>query len=139
MKTDYDVLVIGAGSAGMTAAIYVKRANLSVAMIEKSAPGGQINQTAHIENYPGYSKIDGPSLSMNMFSQTQNLDIEYKYGDVLEIINKKDVKVVKTDKEEISAKAVIICTGRKPRDLNLENENRLIGKGISWCAICDGG
>lgn len=138
MKTDYDIVVIGAGAAGMTAAIYVKRANVTVVMVEKSAPGGQINQTAHIENYPGFDVIDGPSLSMKMFAQTQNLNIEYKYGDVLKIENKNNIKVIKTDKEEITAKAVIVCAGRKPRGLGLEKENQLIGKGISWCAICDG-
>lgn len=138
MKINYDVIIIGAGAAGMTAAIYIKRANLTVCMIERSAPGGQINQTAHIENYPGFDKIDGPSLSMKMFTQTQNLGIEYKYGDVLEISNKGDIKLVKTDKEELTAKAVIICTGRKSRSLKLENENKFIGRGISWCAICDG-
>lgn len=136
--SEYDIVVIGAGCAGMTAAIYVKRANLSVLMIEKSAPGGQINQTAHIENYPGTGLIDGPSLSMKMFEQTQNLGIPYKYGDVLEIKDLADKKLVVTDQEQIMARAVIIATGRKPKSLGLDNEIKLTGRGISWCAVCDG-
>jgi len=135
---DYDVIIVGAGPAGMTAAIYAKRSNLKVAMIEKGAPGGQINQTAHIENYPGISKIDGPSLSMQMFAQTQDLKIEYKYGNVLKIEDQESYKKITTDKEEILSKAVIITTGRRSRRLGFPNETKLAGRGVSWCAVCDG-
>jgi thioredoxin reductase (NADPH) len=138
MKVQYDVVVVGAGCAGMTAAIYLKRFNLNVVMIEKSAPGGQINRTDKIENYPGFNIIEGPTLAMNIFMQTQNLEVEYRYGDVLNIIDKDEYKIVKTDTEEITTKAVVIASGRKPRELGLPNEKSLTGRGISWCAICDG-
>jgi thioredoxin reductase (NADPH) len=133
---DYDAVVVGAGVAGMTAAIYLKRANKNVLLLERSAPGGQITRTAAIENYPGFKSIEGPELAMNMFEQTQNLGIEYKYGDVLDIID-GDIKTIKTDVGQITTKAIIIATGRKPRELGLENEKSLTGRGVSWCAICD--
>lgn len=138
MKLDFDVIVVGAGMSGMTAAIYLKRSNVSVAIIEDTAPGGQINRTSRIENYPGFSMIDGPTLAFNVFTQVQNLGIPYKYGKVLEVIDEKDYKIIKTNKEELKCKAVIIATGRRPKEIGLPNEKNLIGKGISWCAICDG-
>jgi thioredoxin reductase (NADPH) len=138
MSLNFDTVVIGSGPAGITAAIYLKRANLNVLMIDNNAPGGQINRIATIDNYPGFSKISGPDLAYNMFMQTQDLGIPYKYGKVINIIDEKDYKIVKTDKEEFKCKTVIIASGRKPRELGLENEKKLIGRGISWCAICDG-
>jgi len=135
---NFDVIVIGCGVAGITASIYLKRANMNVCVIEKTAPGGQLNMISEIENYPGYKAIDGPSLAYNMFEQMRGLNIEYKYGKVLEIINNEDHKIVKTDKEELSCKGIIIATGRKPRELNLPNEKKLLGNGISYCSICDG-
>lgn len=138
MKKKTDVIIIGAGSAGMTAAIYLKRANLDVIMVEASAPGGQINRTARIENYPGLNNIEGPDLAMNMFDQTQNLGIEYRYGNVLEVVKKDNKFIVNTDAEKLISKAVIIASGRKPNELGLENEKSLTGRGISWCAVCDG-
>ncbi|MFA5602744.1 MAG: thioredoxin-disulfide reductase [Bacilli bacterium] len=134
----FDVIIIGSGPAGMTAAIYAKRAGLNVLILEGSAPGGQINKTVLIENYPGFKEIDGPSLAIKMFEQISSLNIEYRYGNVLEIIDKGNNKLVKTDKEEILGKAVIIATGRKSKELGIENENKLTGRGISWCAVCDG-
>lgn len=138
MSLNFDVIVIGSGPAGMTSAIYLKRANLNVAMIDSNAPGGQLNRIAMIENYPGFSKIAGSDLAYNMFLQTQDLGIPYKYGKVVDIINMDEYKIVKTEKEELTCKAVIIATGRKPRELGLPDEKKLIGRGISWCAICDG-
>ena len=139
MKTsNFDYVVVGAGVAGMTAAIYLKRANAKVIIIEKSAPGGQINRTAKIENYPGFESIEGPVLAMNIFNQVNKLGIEYRYGDVINIEDIEDQKIITTDTEEIICKAVIIATGRSPRELGLENEKQLTGRGISWCAICDG-
>ena len=136
MTLDFDVVVIGAGIAGMTSSLYLKRAGFKVAIIESSAPGGQINKTNSIENYPGFLKIDGPSLAFNVFSQIK--DVNYKYGNVLKIIDEKDYKIIKTDKEEIKCKGIIIATGRKNRELGLENEKKLLNKGISYCCICDG-
>jgi len=138
VELDFEIIVIGSGPAGMTAAIYLKRANINVLMIENNAPGGQINKTAKVENYPGFNSIEGPNLAYNMFSQTQELGIPYRYIEVLEIIEKKHYKIVKTNKEELSCKGVIIATGRKPKELGLENEKQLSGRGISWCAVCDG-
>lgn len=137
-QSTYDVLVIGAGIGGMSAAIYLKRAGLNVGMIDGNAPGGQLNKISDIENYPGYAKIDGPTLAYNIFDQTMKLGIKYIYGKVVTVINAESEKIVKLENEEIKAKAVIIASGRKPRDLGLENEKALTGRGISWCAICDG-
>lgn len=138
MQLSFDVVVVGSGPAGITAAIYLKRANLNVVMIDGNAPGGQINRISMIENYPGFSKIAGADLAYNMFNQTQELGIPYRYGVVTDIINEGDKKIVKTNKEELICKAVILATGRKPRELGLPGEKALIGRGISWCAICDG-
>jgi thioredoxin reductase (NADPH) len=138
MKLNFDVIVIGSGPAGMTASIYLKRANMNVAMIDGNAPGGQINKTALIENYPGYGKITGPELAYNMYMQTQELSIPFIYGKVINVIDKGNYKIVKLEKEEILCKSVIIATGRKARELGLNNEKELTGRGISWCAICDG-
>lgn len=138
MEKRYDCVVIGAGVSGMTAAIYLKRAGLDVLLLEKSAPGGQINQTSKIENYPGFLSVDGPTLAMNMFEQVQNLDISYQYGNVAKIRNREDSKEVITDQDTYLAKALIIATGRIPNKLNLEEENQFINRGVSWCALCDG-
>jgi len=137
MKSYFDCVVIGAGVAGMTSAIYLKRYNINVLLLEKSAPGGQITKTPKVENYPGFTSIDGASLALSIYEQVNNLGIEYRYGNVLKIENKEE-KIIYTETEEIHAKAVIIATGRKPRKLGLENENQLVGRGISWCATCDG-
>jgi thioredoxin reductase (NADPH) len=137
MTLNFDVIVIGSGAAGMTAAIYLKRANVNVMMLDKNAPGGQINRIAFIENYPGFSNVAGSDLAYNMFMQTQELGVPYKYGNVVSIKDEGDYKVVKTEQEEFTCKSVIIATGRKPKELGLENEKKLIGRGISWCAICD--
>jgi thioredoxin reductase (NADPH) len=138
MKLNTNTVVIGAGVAGMTAAIYLKRSNIEVIILEKSAPGGQINRTNDIENYPGFTHIDGPVLAMNIYEQIRHLEIEYKYGDVLTIQDFGDYKIIKTDQEEIICKNIIIASGRRPRELELENENKLTGRGVSYCAICDG-
>lgn len=122
----------------MTASIYLKRAGLNVLLLEKNVPGGQINMSSKIENYPGIISIDGPTLAMNIFNQIQELKIDYKYGNVLEIIDNGSLKTVKTDIESYQTKKILIATGRTPKKLNLENEDKLIGRGISYCALCDG-
>lgn len=135
---NFDVVVIGCGVAGMTAAIYLKRANLNVCILERNAPGGQLNMISEISNYPGYKSIDGPSLAFNMFDQIRELGIPYKYGNAIEIINKKGYKVIKTTKEDITCRSIVLATGRRARELGLSNEKKLLGKGISYCSICDG-
>ncbi|MDD3170904.1 MAG: thioredoxin-disulfide reductase [Bacilli bacterium] len=136
----YDVLIIGAGPAGMTAAIYAARGNLKVGIIEHGAPGGAMVNTSTIENYPGFKKIDGASLSMEMFEQVNELGVEY-LGYSAQMIKKEDreftIKVDGLD-EELEAKAVIIATGTKNKVLNIPGEKEYTGHGISWCAICDG-
>ncbi len=138
MKSNFEVVVIGSGSAGMTAALYLKRANVDVSIIENYAPGGQLNRTARIDNYPGFYSIEGPSLALNMFTQIQELKIPYKQATVKKIEEKDGKKIIKTDKEDIICDAVIIATGRRARELGLEKEKKLAGRGISWCAVCDG-
>lgn len=134
----FDCVVIGAGVAGMTSAIYLKRYNLNVLLLEKSSPGGQIIQTPNVENYPGYSSIDGATLALNIFSQVTNLGVSYQYGNVKKIEDLGELKIIYTETERIETKSIIIATGRKPKKLGLLKENELVGKGISWCATCDG-
>lgn len=136
--SNFDCVIIGSGIAGMTAAIYLKRYNIDFVLLEKNAPGGLINRTSKIENYPGVPNVDGVSLSMSVFEQVMDLGVTYKYGNVLEVKEVDDYKIIKTDMEEIKCKSIIIATGRKPRELEIENEKFLIGRGISWCATCDG-
>ena len=119
----YDCIVIGSGVAGMTAAIYLKRANLNILVIEKTAPGGQVNKTAHIDNYPGFSTITGPDLGANFFTHMLSLEIPLIMEDVVEIIDNDDQKTVKTNQNEYQTKAVIIATGRSPRGLGFKGNN----------------
>jgi len=134
----YDVIIIGAGVAGISAAIYAKRSNLNVMIIEKETPGGQVNKTATIENYPGFTKIEGPELAFKLFEQLQQLKVEYKALEVKGIIDNGDYKTIITNKDSYQTKTVIIATGRVPRKLGKENEDKLYGRGISFCSICDG-
>lgn len=137
---NYDVIIVGAGPAGMTAAIYAKRAGVNVLMLEKLAPGGQIINTNEIQNYTGVGTINGAELAFQMFGHTQELEIEMDYATVKEIREEGDLKKVicEEDGKEFTAKAVIISTGTKPRCLNIPGEEAYKGKDISWCAICDG-
>lgn len=134
----YDLLIIGAGPSGLTAAIYAQRANLKTIMIEKGAPGGQIVNTGEIENYTGFTKISGGDLALNMFNHAISLGVEYGFGDVSSVSKDKDIFTVKTDQGDYQAKAVIVASGMIQRKLGLEHEDMLSANGISWCAICDG-
>ena len=134
----FDCVVIGGGVAGMTAAMYLKRANIDVVIIDKGVLGGQLNNILKIENYPGFLSISGVELAEKIYQQIKNLNITYKYGTVLEIRNENDYKIIKTDLETIASKTVVIASGRMPKSLGLENEKKLIGKGISFCSLCDG-
>lgn len=135
---DYNTVIIGSGVAGMTAAIYLARANVSVCILEKEAPGGQIIRTSAIENYPGFISIDGPDLALSIYNQVKSLNVEYKFIEALEILSQDNKKIVRTNNGEISCQNIIIATGRSPRKLGVPNEDKLIGSGISYCAICDG-
>ncbi|MDQ0254584.1 thioredoxin reductase (NADPH) [Evansella vedderi] len=134
----YDVVIIGAGPAGMTAAVYTSRANLSTVMIERGIPGGQMANTEDVENYPGYDSILGPDLSNKMFEHSRKFGAEYAYGDVKEIIDGKEYKRVVTGNGEYKARSVIITTGAKYKALGVPGEKELSGRGVSYCAVCDG-
>lgn len=138
MTSIFDCIIVGSGIAGMTSAIYLKRAGKRVLLLEKSAPGGQINMSPAVENYPGFLNIEGAILASNVFEQTQKLNIDYKYGNVLNIKKGEKNFTVTTDIESYVTVSIIIATGRKVEKLNLNYEEELIGKGISYCAICDG-
>ena len=139
MEKIYDLAIIGAGPAGMTAAIYAARASLSVVMIERGAPGGQMVNTFEIENYTGFEKISGPELSMKMFEHAQAAGAEYAYGNVENIsLGDDDIKIIDCGDHHIKAQTVIVATGTKHRLLNVPGESELSGRGIAGCAGCDG-
>ncbi len=135
----YEVLIIGAGPAGMTAAIYAARAGYKTAILEHGVPGGQAATTDMIENYPGFPEgVSGPELMMKFFEQTQTFGVEMIYEQVQSLDVTGDVKKVITDKQTIETKALVIASGAKPRTLGVANEGRLRGRGVSYCATCDG-
>lgn len=134
----YDTIIIGAGPAGMTAALYAARSNLKVALIEGGLPGGQMNNTSDIENYPGYANISGPELAEKMFEPLENLSVEHLYGFVENIEDHGDVKKVITADEEFETRTVIVATGSKHRLLGVPGEEELNSRGVSYCAVCDG-
>lgn len=136
----YDVIIVGAGPAGMTAAIYAIRANMSVLILDRLSPGGQMVNTNEIENYTGTGKINGAELSMQMFEHTQELGVEFDYKTVLEIRDNGETKTIICEEDEavFETKTIIVATGTMPRKLGIPKEEDFSGSGISWCAICDG-
>lgn len=133
-----DIIIIGAGPAGMTSAIYAKRAGYNPLVFEKNTYGGQIINSSEVANYPGIKKIDGYTFATKIYEQLKELEIEIKHEEVISIKkNDKTINVI-TNKNEYECKSVIIATGLTKRKLNIENEEKLIGKGISYCATCDG-
>ncbi|KIL46512.1 thioredoxin reductase [Jeotgalibacillus alimentarius] len=134
----YDVIIIGAGPAGMTAAVYTSRANLSTLMLERGVPGGQMANTEDVENYPGFDHILGPDLSNKMFDHAKKFGAEYAYGDVKSIEDGKDYKTIKAGSKEYKARAVLITTGAEYKKLGVPGEKELGGRGVSYCAVCDG-
>ncbi|PEJ58300.1 MULTISPECIES: thioredoxin-disulfide reductase [unclassified Bacillus (in: firmicutes)] len=134
----YDVIIIGAGPAGMTAAVYTSRANLSTLMMERGIPGGQMANTEEIENYPGFDSILGPDLSNKMFDHAKKFGAEYAYGDIKEIIDGKEYKTIVAGKKEYKTRAVIITTGAEYKKIGVPGEQELGGRGVSYCAVCDG-
>ena len=137
--TLYDTIVIGAGPGGMTAAMYAARSELKVLLLERGAPGGQMNNTAEIENYPGYETIMGPELSMKMHEPLEGLGVENAYGIVQNVtVDAAGIKQVITEDEVYEAKTVIIATGAQHRHLNVPGEEAYGARGVSYCAVCDG-
>ncbi|WP_041639020.1 thioredoxin-disulfide reductase [Anoxybacillus flavithermus] len=134
----YDVIIIGAGPAGMTAAVYTSRANLSTLMLERGVPGGQMANTEEVENYPGYEHILGPELATKMFEHAKKFGAEYAYGDVKEVIDGEEYKTVVTSNQQYKARAIIIATGAEYKKLGVPGEKELGGRGVSYCAVCDG-
>lgn len=133
----YDLIIIGAGPAGLTAGIYARRANLKTLVLEKENIGGQISSSPLVENYPGFSQVSGAELSNNFFEQAINLGIDFEIEEV-QSIRDGEIKTVKTDMGEYQAKSIIIATGAHHKVLGLDKESDLIGKGIHFCATCDG-
>lgn len=134
----YDVIVIGSGPGGMTAALYGSRSDLSTLIIERGAPGGQLINTAEVENYAGFKSIKGPELASNMYEGATQFGAEYTFGDVREILDGKEYKEIITSNKIFKARAVVIATGAEHKKLGIPGENELNGRGVSYCAVCDG-
>ncbi|MBP3853006.1 MAG: thioredoxin-disulfide reductase [Erysipelotrichaceae bacterium] len=136
MERQYDLVIIGAGPAGMSAAVYGSRAGLKTVIIENAAPGGKLTKTHKISNYPGVGEQGGADLAAKMFEQALMFGATYEYGNVIKVNADKTVEL--EDGTVIEAKAVIVATGTKERSLNIPGEAQAIGKGVSFCAVCDG-
>ena len=135
----YDLAIIGGGVAGMTAAVYAARAGMSTVIIEKGGFGGQAALTATIENYPSYKEIEGFQLAASMKEQVDALGVESYSADVLSLSKNEDVFKIGTNADTIEAKTVIIANGVRRRELGIAGEDTFRGRGVSWCAVCDGG
>ena len=135
---EYDIIIIGAGPAGLTSAIYARRANKNVLVLEAKSYGGQIINTLDIENYPVEEHISGFEFATKLYNQAKNLGAEIVFEKVVDINDLGNEKEVVTTKNTYKAKAIIIATGSENRKLGLPNEDELVGKGISYCATCDG-
>lgn len=136
---DFDVIIIGAGPSGLTAGIYAVRSGLNVAVIEKQFAGGQIANTESVDNYPALLNISGFDLSVKMLEHAEKLGVKMIYDNVVKTDFTGDIKKVITEsKNELTAKAIILCAGATPRKLGLIKEDKFIGRGVSYCAVCDG-
>ena len=133
-----DIIIIGAGTAGMTSALYALRSGKSVLILEKESFGGQIAFSPRVENYPSIKQISGSDFANNLFEQIMDLGAEFELEEVLEVNKEGNFFKVRTDYNEYFAKAVIIATGVKHRKINVPGEDDLVGKGVSYCATCDG-
>jgi thioredoxin reductase (NADPH) len=138
MKTDYDIVIVGGGPGGLTAGLYGSRAELRTLVVEKYLPGGQIANTEDVEDYPGFERISGAELAQKMTDNAKKFGLEIISDLVEDVHCRGEIKVVKTPEREITAKAVIIATGGSPNLLGVPGEKEFSGKGVSYCAICDG-
>ncbi len=134
----YDVAIIGGGPGGLSAGIYAARANLKAVIVERGLYGGQLQNTLDIENYPGFENIVGPELSERLYNQALKHGVEWKYGDVTGVVLEGQPKVLELEGESLSARSVIIACGARPRPLGAPGEAELTGRGVSYCATCDG-
>ncbi|MCX5917837.1 MAG: thioredoxin-disulfide reductase [Deltaproteobacteria bacterium] len=138
-KADYDLIIAGGGPAGLTAGLYAARARLRTLLVEKMAPGGQAATTFYIENYPGFAQgISGPDLTQAMEEQAKRFGLEVTYGEVKGLSSRKPFWELEVEDRKVSAKAVIVATGVEPRKLGVPGEETLRGRGVSYCATCDG-
>ena len=133
-----DLIIIGAGPAGLSACLYASRAGLDVMMLDAGAPGGKLNVSAEIENWPGQKKKTGPELAYEMYEHALSFGGKQEYGEVTKIIDHNDFKEVVTNDKSYQAKAVLIATGTKERKMGIPLEEELTGHGVSYCAVCDG-
>ena len=134
----YDVVIIGAGPGGMTAALYASRSNLKTLILERGVPGGELINTAEVENYPGYDSILGPELADKMYNSSMRFGAENAYGDVKGIKQEDHYHIIEAGKKSYKTKSVIIATGSQHRKLNVPGEEEYAGRGVSYCAVCDG-
>ncbi|MBQ8444107.1 MAG: FAD-dependent oxidoreductase, partial [Clostridia bacterium] len=134
----FDIIIIGGGVAGMTAALYCLRNNKKVLILEKECVGGQIAKSPKVENYPSHKSISGSELASEIFEQITELGCQFELENVSSLTKEEGIFNVITDYNTYQAKSVIVATGSRPRTLDLENEDELIGKGVYYCAICDG-
>ena len=133
----YDIIVVGAGPAGLTAAIYAKRANKNVLVIERGLYGGQVATIGEVENYPGFLSIHGSELAQVFYSQAKKVGVEFVHDNMVDLLDGK-IKSVVCKKATYQAKAVVLALGSMSRELNVEGEKQFIGSGVSYCATCDG-
>lgn len=134
----YDSIVVGGGPAGLTAAIYLKRACKKVAIFEREVFGGQITKATEVENYPGFDRISGMELGNKMKAQAEDLGVECFYDEIIQIEKNGDVFQVITVDKTYESKTVIYAAGTSPRKLGIKEEEKFIGNGVSYCATCDG-
>lgn len=133
-----DLIIIGAGPAGMSACLYATRAGVDVLMLDAGAPGGKLNVSAEIENWPGTKKKTGPELAYEMYEHALSFGGKQEYGEVINVIDHSEHKEVITNEQSLLAKTVLIATGTKERKMNIPLEEQLTGHGVSYCAVCDG-